>query len=137
MTPAQRAAALRLADHWEWLHRNSSKPDDYPLSIGMECADLLRELASEPQAEPVLWYRDFGAGPVLCRPDHPQAKPLYAHPPQQRRPLTPEQLKECERKAMVNGALPFEQREFFARAIEAAHGITPDQDQQAPCPTPR
>jgi hypothetical protein len=33
--------------------------------------------------------------------------------------LTDEEIKECERKSMVNGALPFEQREFFARAIEA------------------
>jgi hypothetical protein len=33
--------------------------------------------------------------------------------------LTKEEIKECERKSMVNGALPFEQRWFFARAIEA------------------
>lgn len=38
----------------------------------------------------------------------------------QRKPLTDEKIKECERQAMVNGALPFEQRAFFARAIERA-----------------
>jgi len=33
--------------------------------------------------------------------------------------LTDEEIKDCEKQAMVNGSLPFEQRSFFARAIEA------------------
>ena len=33
--------------------------------------------------------------------------------------LTEQEIKDCEKQAMVNGALPFEQRFFFARAIEA------------------
>ena len=40
-----------------------------------------------------------------------------------RSPLTEEEIKACEQQAMVNGALPHEQRALFARAIERAHGI--------------
>ena len=47
---------------------------------------------------------------------------LYTAPPQ-RKPLTEEEIKACEKQAMADGALPHEQRVFFARAIEKAHGI--------------
>lgn len=40
-----------------------------------------------------------------------------------RKPLTEDQIKDCEKQSMVNGSLPFEQRLLFARAIERAHGI--------------
>ena len=39
--------------------------------------------------------------------------------PRQWQGLTEQEIKDCEKQAMVNGSLPFEQRSFFARAIEA------------------
>ena len=41
----------------------------------------------------------------------------------QRKPLTDEEIKACEKQAMADGALPHERRLLFARAIELAHGI--------------
>lgn len=88
----------------------------------------LRAALAEPVQEPVAWMNTEDG---FCTLDSPvegidvmsQWVPLYAAPPQ-RKPLTEEEIKECERQAMVNGSLPFEQRVFFARAIERAHGIT-------------
>ena len=39
--------------------------------------------------------------------------------PRQWQGLTGQEIKDCEKQAMVNGSLPFEQRFFFARVIEA------------------
>jgi hypothetical protein len=44
----------------------------------------------------------------------------YTAPPERKWVgLTEQDIKDCEKQAMVNGSLPFEQRSFFARAIEA------------------
>lgn len=51
-------------------------------------------------------------------PDDPSVTPLYTAP-RQWQGLTEQEIKDCEKQAMVNGSLPFEQRSFFARAIEA------------------
>jgi hypothetical protein len=44
--------------------------------------------------EPLFWYWDFGAGPMICDPDLPSALPLYAspQPPVQRQPMTDEEM---------------------------------------------
>ena len=41
----------------------------------------------------------------------------------QRKPLTEEEIGACYEQSRVNGALPFEQRVFFARAVERKHKI--------------
>ena len=51
---------------------------------------------------------------------YPDGKEVLASTaPRQWQGLTDEEIKDCEKQAMVNGSLPFEQRFFFARAIEA------------------
>ena len=91
-----------------------------------KCAAL-----ADPVQEPVAWIQPdhlqkARVAPFLCRVEPTQRcsdfVALYSAPPQ-RKPLTGEEIKECERQAMVNGSLPFEQRVFFARAIERTHGI--------------
>lgn len=95
-------------------------------------ADLDAALAqqAEPAQEPAFhgFMSADGTRVDVCftpsapRTDGTYATAYYTAPPQ-RKPLTEEQIKACEKQAMVNGALPFEQRVFFARAIERAHGI--------------
>ena len=75
MTPAQREAALRLAD---WLHASGVVNSEVKETIA-----LLRELAAEPQGEPI-------NGRECCNrkagsPTEVDLSPP-AHPPQQRRP---------------------------------------------------
>lgn len=41
----------------------------------------------------------------------------------QRKPLTLEEIGACYEQSRVNSALPFEQRVFFARAVERKHKI--------------
>jgi GAF domain-containing protein len=122
MTPAQRAAALRLAAYQETLARTAQATNTGSGFDFMDTAALLRQLAAEPVQKPILWYRDFGAGPMICNPDRPDALPLYPHAPQQRQPLTIDQIAELTTRA------EFAQYESpmlldFARAVEAAHGI--------------
>jgi len=68
MTPTQRTAAERLVEG----------PRTSGVLWGRAVIALLRELLAEPVQEPTLWYRTFGAGPMLCAADHPDARPLYA-----------------------------------------------------------
>ena len=92
----------------------------------------LRAALAEP-VEPVAWrFKAMIGMPwslsddgyyISCKRDQRYfIEALYTAPPQ-RKPLTEEEIKDCEMQAMVNGALPFEQRVFFARAIERAHGV--------------
>ncbi len=80
----------------------------------------------QPEQEPVAWVNPKWLNPktrhwtndtILHKPIAGWV-PLYTAP-RQWQGLTNEELKDCEKQAMVNGALPFEQRSFFARAIEA------------------
>ena len=129
MTPQQREAALRLADE---LQRFDGAERE---SLRDEAAALLRELAAEPQGEPAAWIQPdhlqkARVAPFLCRVEPtkrmPDFVPLYIHPPQQRKPLTREQI-----DTVWSSLGSFTDREsdyrIFARAIERAHGITGEQ----------
>ena len=119
MTPDQRTAALRLADDM-----------DTPISVWADhVAHLLRELASEPVQEPVCWGWRVPDGRITMifseRKDNPDLEvvPLFTHPPQQRRPLSADQI----RDAVNDHAFWATSKNFIfriARAIERAHGIT-------------
>ena len=105
-------------------------PNQYEYKTDLAIAALERALAQQAEpVEPVAWVRleawkSGQSWPDDCFTALPAEglTPLYTAPPQ-RKPLTEEQIKACEQQAMVNGALPFEQRALFARAIEKAHGI--------------
>ena len=58
--------------------------------------------------------------PQLCDPDKVDVQPIYAYPNSLRQPLTDEEIKKCWDSAGYTGIIP----KGFARAIEAAHGIT-------------
>jgi hypothetical protein len=83
---------------------------------------IKQAFAKQEQGEPVAWIEHHKGGDNLNweEVNHPYAKatPLYTTP-QQRKPLTDEQLLQCYLKA---SGLEF--YKSFARAIEAAHGIT-------------
>ena len=124
MTPTQREAAERLAD---WLHASGVVNSEVKETIA-----LLRELAAEPQGEPAAWIQPdhlqkARVAPFLCRVEPTKRMsdfvPLYTHPPQQRKPLTREQI-----DTVWSSLGSFTDREsdyrIFARAIERAHGIT-------------
>lgn len=121
MTPTQREAALLLAEG----PRTSGE-------LWARAAALLRELAAEPVQEPVIWIQSnhlqhaqngphfARTGPTKLQSDY---VPLYAHPPQQRVPLTKVQLWSLPE---MRGWFPQDhyRLEALARAIERAHGIT-------------
>ena len=126
MTPQQREAALRLAD---WLHASGVVNSEVKETIA-----LLRELLAEPQGEPVAWCSLTPSGKIAYFDGKPMVMPgavgnevhrtpLYAHPPQQRRPLSADQI----RDAVNDPAFWATSKNFIfriARAIECAHGIT-------------
>lgn len=106
MTPTQRATAERLIDV---LDRNQY--DAVTASAMGEAADLLRELAAEPVQEPVAALHDDGH--FSWKSDEARRQfdskheymgwsmDVYAASPQQRRPLTDEQLKQAMSDAGV------------------------------------
>lgn len=93
--------------------------------------DELRDRLAQPEQEPVEWqhrkpimdsqgntrgYYDWLPGKGLERWPH---RRLYTSPPEQRKPLTDEQMKLLWAKHGYKSAMC----KPFARAIEAAHGI--------------
>jgi hypothetical protein len=107
MTPEQRAAAERLAD---------AKTRIPGQLWAAEVVALLRELLAEPVQEPVAYIdpRQLAAGYVtlLCitRPEYRSYAdvaegihytPVYLHPAQQRKPLTPSMQAEVECDCLV------------------------------------
>ena len=124
MTPQQREAALRLADNM-----------DLPLEAWMDqAATMLRELAAEPQGEPAAWIQPdhlqkARVAPFLCRVEPTKRMsdfvPLYAHPPQQRKPLSEEQMKEVMSAAGVRVFQPglWDVLVEAGRSIERHYGI--------------
>lgn len=139
MTPTQREAALRLADELESPGYNATMD---------EAAALLRELAQEPQAEPVAWHDHVEqrlltwrqrfmnkSGDQLALDDFMDKESLddlidfvcdqYAHPPQQRQPLTDEQITAIVRDAARDSPIRRDgtTSHRIARAVERAHGI--------------
>ena len=147
MTPEQRAAAERLVDNM-----------NLSLETWIEQAEnLLRELlAAEPVQEPVAYIdpRQLAAGYVtlLCitRPEYRSYAdvaegihytPVYLHPAQQRKPLTPSMQAEAECDCLVawhastyghsaqDTVHPMFLSAFISgyRAAESAHGITGEQ----------
>ena len=143
---ADRFKVVRGAFWWHVLIGDSpTKRGKFHTQAGAEemAAVLLREFRNgafvqheaalaEPVQEPVAWMLTDAQNTRLrflewqkeTRPYSGEwiKTPLYTSPPQCK-PLTEEEIKACEQQAMVNGALPHEQRVFFARAIEQAHGI--------------
>ena len=147
MSPSQRAAAERLIAEHPTLFMNDL-PD--------WCDDafhLLRELAEVPVQEPVAYIdpRQLAAGYVtlLCitRPEYRSYAdvaegihytPVYLHPAQQRKPLTPSMQAEAECDCLVawhastyghsaqDTVHPMFLSAFLRgyRAAERAHGIT-------------
>ena len=147
MTPTQRATAERLIAEHPTLFMNDL-PD--------WCDDafhLLRELAEVPVQEPVAYIdpRQLAAGYVtlLCitRPEYRSYAdvaegihytPVYLHPAQQRKPLTPSMQAEAECDCLVawhastyghsaqDTVHPMFLSAFISgyRAAERAHGIT-------------
>lgn len=140
MTPTQREAALRLADDM-----------NTPISVWADhVAHLLRELAAEPQGEPmqnrgwleaaVAWevcasiHQKWAKGKdalfttrhtdFVKHADDARAKAkLYTHPPQQRKPLSDEQIY----AAISDQVFWATSKNFIVRVVrdvEAAHGIT-------------
>ena len=122
MTPEQREAAERLV-----ADQSSSN-----LEWSRQVVDLLRELLAEPQGEPVAWCSLTPSGKIAYFDGKPMVMPgavgnevhrtpLYAHPPQQRKPLTHMQavLLWGHRSDGPSTA----EIVSFARAIEKAHGI--------------
>ena len=149
MTPTQRAAAERLADE---LQRFDGAERE---SLLDEAAALLRELAAEPvQDEPVAWLKTMYSGtrPILevdhRKPPATNSIPVYAAPqqpmrcpedggecgaggycrpePQQRKPLSDEQIRQIVVEASTGSAIKRDGSTSMriARAIERAHGIT-------------
>jgi hypothetical protein len=123
MTPTQRETAERLADRLR--HRLTND-----MGCAVETASLLRELLAEPQGEPVAWCSLTPSGKIAYFDGKPMVMPgavgnevhrtpLYAHPPQQRKPLTREQI-----DSIWHAQGSFTDREsdyrIFARAIERA-----------------
>jgi hypothetical protein len=150
MTPTQRAAAERLAFE-QWY---DAQPDGRisPWDV-WQAAALLRELLAEPVQEPVAYIdqRQLAAGYVtlLCitRPEYRSYAdvaegihytPVYLHPAQQRKPLTPSMQAEVECDCLVawnastyghsaqDTVHPMFLSAFISgyRAAERAHGIT-------------
>ena len=133
MTPTQREAALRLAD---WLHASCVVNSEVKETIA-----LLRELAAEPAQEPVAWLYESASGSSFLHrgftnvrfeadmraskeyPDGHKMTPLYIHPPQQRQPLTRQQVQELLTAHFDNDTLCGDDM-TLVRAVEAAHGIT-------------
>ena len=128
MTPTQREAALRLVD---WLHASGVVNSEVKETIA-----LLRDLLAEPRGEPAGWIQPdhlqkARVAPFLCRVEPTKRMsdfvPLYAHPPQQRKPLTKVQITELAEQCGYDGAVPTVRLAFqgfklddFARAIERA-----------------
>ena len=134
--------------------RDKTSPDDAYIEIGMahhylkqalakqegqsnfcpNCEALARELktAKQEQGEPVAWIEHHKGGDNLNweEVNHPYAKatPLYTTP-QQRKPLTFEQVEACFQDGGIWGVdgkhlgTTAQGLHDFARAIEAAHGI--------------
>ena len=47
-----------------------------PVPVGLPAGEQTGPVAGAPtysRGEPILWYRDFGAGPMICNPDRPDA----------------------------------------------------------------
>ncbi len=143
MTPAQRAAALRLADAL----------DADCMVVGYdEVSALLRELAAEPVQEPSCdaWPAkplkqvqvNVNGVSMMAEPERAyfSAFAMQAnenairstHPPEQRKPLTDEEalaiIKSTPQEGVTQEGWIRRQRLSWVRAIERAHGITGEQE---------
>lgn len=97
-------------------------PDDTKMVSGVK--DSLT--TQQEQGEPVAWlFQDRTWTNIKAMADdHPPTVPVYTTP-QQRKPLTDEQMRDCLDAADQMYCERDGDKELFkARAIEAAHGIT-------------
>ena len=147
-------AAQQALEALEWA--DNAMYEGEPIQVNTQKAiTALRAALAEPVQEPVawkLWDEDPQGGGDWRYYDAKDFKnginpteyfdglvPLYAAPPQ-RKPLTEEEIKACEKQAMVNGALlavvnkleyssdgcikRYPEESEVSAAIERAHGIT-------------
>jgi hypothetical protein len=92
----------------------------------------IKAALAQPEPEPVTWRKINGNDYVYCDdmtdfPTHEDFgwQPLYTHPQPERPPLTEDELRKCftdtnDVESLVDG---WDGLEWFARAIEKAHGI--------------
>jgi hypothetical protein len=111
----------------ERLRELAAAPQRPPTPVGWSDTDWLAHLSTMP---PIAYavrdtlYGTSKAGVLrFCAADEPGAFAVYAHPPQQRKPLTQDEVLD-----MAEGCtLQFHDLLAFARAIEKFHGITGEQ----------
>ena len=140
-------ATTKLLDGGKWKTRNQFNPDwDVVATMSEEVQRLAKrveELEAEKakKQEPVAWLQDSIEFYAKEYRDHVHTIPLYTSPPtqcrhcsqrpvpQEHKPLTDEQIGEIGRKheKFANNGNEWFDRWTFARAIEAAHGITKEQ----------
>lgn len=98
--------------------------NEYGLQAIDFVADFKAALA-QPQQEPVgeLQEEAFGRGQVMWIQKPPDNSLLYTSPPVQRKPLTGKEIEKAAYPFAWKNLNTVEQRNAFARAIEAAHGI--------------
>ena len=115
--------AIEAADELEWMlksgyeQRREGPPRVHRL-IGKIKALAQPAQQQEQEQEPVAIVDDSGVI-VVCSYHYKPGDKLYTVSPAQRKPLTDEELEEIVKRGAENK--PF--HHWFARAIEAAHGI--------------
>ena len=90
-------------------------------TLSIRAITALQEELAQPQQKPVAIVDDSGVI-VVCSYHYKPGDKLYTVSPAQRKPLTDEELEEIVKRGAENK--PF--HHWFARAIEAAHGIKGD-----------
>ena len=97
----------------------------------MESITAIKEALAQPEQEPVAWGMMNDDGKIydcICPEEHDRVEgeytvPLYTTPPQ-RKPLTDEEIDKLPWEPHEGNPMTFaEGLRYFARAIEAAHGI--------------
>ena len=119
---ALRLALEALEDYQEHIHRKKTQSAITAIKAALEAKD--EPVAYVPYGVFDAWLDQAWLGvrclnPQLCDPDKVDVQPIYAYPNSQRKPLTDEELTEI---FSTTKGLDFYLN--FARAIEAAHGIT-------------
>jgi hypothetical protein len=117
---------IKTWQEWAEIHEHLMGPLGLPakLSLMQREIDQLREaLAKQEQGEPVAWMYESVCGNDFTTRNKPPAyakniRPLGYTTPQQRKPLTEEQLIDLWPSLIMH-----QHTYAFARAIEAAHGI--------------
>ena len=127
MNKEREALKLALAVLKEW---RKGFPDDWT-DFDTEAVTAIREALAQPEQEPVAWGMMNDDGKIydcICPEEHDRVEgeytvPLYTTPPH-RKPLTDEEIDKLPWEPHESNPMTFaEGLRYFARAIEAAHGI--------------